>query len=1077
MSQVNTPDLIITKANEYIKMGDKENALSIINDYFNNNKKKFWSKAMESLINQYIYLSIDLSKIKYLKEALNFTRGLTQTTSIDTFKSIISKTQKTAEEKFNEAVSNLKGVQVEITDLENDDDRDETMFFGTPESKEQEELVSKEKFIWETYKSLIDFCKINDKLFDLYSSILIAAFKFCREYKRTVEFKRLSDSVRNYLQTLIRTEKRQNFQNKVQISKFSILKNLIDTRLYLIESAIDLELWMDAFKTVEDTVYLLDKVEGLKRVNEEKRQKALIQYKLKLYNSMQKLLWISGYPLYHSYANILLKKVDLFSKRKDLPIEESIINSCNLNEINEKIILAILATPLKDFYTNFDKYGEDIYNQLNDTDTETCRKMMNILKIRNLPSRKDLISNLGSLNVLNDCKNTFIKDFFECFENTVNPISLCRNGKEYLDQIINLKNPIFDKYIEKIKKNIVIKSIYIFSKKYENISFDRIKKLFTPFGYDDLQIEDILLEIGRGDYIKFKIDHMNKLIDFRVYDNNTELFNANFHNFISNGKNLVKDITNYLCPTKIKELTEKVSSKLKKLHNESFKDTKEILDLDEQETAELKSYGSKRRNAIFDLKETTLQKREAERQERIEKERAEKILLKDQQKQKELELQIKKYVIDLLRKYTNVIEVNGKKMKLDEALKDINNIREEILIQQLQTEEMEFGKVKGRKLKELSQNKDYILREYRRREIEKYEEKLKKEEEEIKKAKEEKEKKLKEEKEKKEDVSKYIEFNNKYFDSLREERMNQYKTNIEIFKDNLNQKVSVDLYNEVNTQFTKFYEEFHKMEIEQENKKKRSERWEAPRRNYSSDRYGGYGYGYGYDRYNQGVNEFKRASNYEKLVIDQPKSTDKYGSNVNEFKRGANFEKNQKETSASKDEGFQRSAKAVKKEEPKKETEKWGRGTAAQSNSPPINEFKRGSNAPKKEETKKEEPKKETEKWGRGTAAPKKEEPKKEETKKEEPKKDTGKWGRGAAAPSTPSTTEFKRGANAPKKEEPKKEEPKKETEKWGRGGGDKASTKDSGFTRGAKANEFNRGGNASTKTETENKGGRKWKK
>jgi translation initiation factor 3 subunit A len=118
-----------------------------------------------------------------------------------------------------------------------------------------------QKFIWETYKILLDFTKTNSKLLFLYTEILKAAFLFCKANKRKVEFKRLCDSVRGYLQTLIKTEKRGMFLNKVQISNPKVLKTLIEIRINLLDTAIELEQWQESFKTAEDILYLMDKFE------------------------------------------------------------------------------------------------------------------------------------------------------------------------------------------------------------------------------------------------------------------------------------------------------------------------------------------------------------------------------------------------------------------------------------------------------------------------------------------------------------------------------------------------------------------------------------------------------------------------------------------------------------------------------------------------------------------------------------------------------------------------------------------------------------------------------------------------
>ena len=124
MNQMNTPEAILAKVNDFIKNNDNENALIVINDFLNNNKKKMWSSSMETLIKKFIELSVSQNKLKYLKEALNFYKGLSQGVNIDSFSAVLSKTKELVEEKFLKALKSFQGVQIEINDLDEDNQDD-----------------------------------------------------------------------------------------------------------------------------------------------------------------------------------------------------------------------------------------------------------------------------------------------------------------------------------------------------------------------------------------------------------------------------------------------------------------------------------------------------------------------------------------------------------------------------------------------------------------------------------------------------------------------------------------------------------------------------------------------------------------------------------------------------------------------------------------------------------------------------------------------------------------------------------------------------------------------------------------
>jgi hypothetical protein len=159
---------------------------------------------------------------------------------------------------------------------------------------------------------------------------------------------------------------------------------------------------------------------------------------------------------------------------------------------------------------------------------------------------------------------------------------------------------------------------------------------------DEIELEEILNEIARIGYIKYKIDHRKSLIQFKIYDNTTEAFSRTFKNFINEGKYIIKDITLYLNPNKCEKIQEKVENKLQKMKNESISKAHEIIEENAYDLRKLKRFIVRRKTAIFDSKDATLNQKEKEKEKRITKEIEEKIMKKDKQKRKELELQMKK---------------------------------------------------------------------------------------------------------------------------------------------------------------------------------------------------------------------------------------------------------------------------------------------------------------------------------------------------------------------------------------------------------------------------------------------------
>jgi hypothetical protein len=106
MNQMITPEATYTSALEFIKINDEDNAISTINDFIVNSKKKFWTSTHETIIFLYIDLLIKKNKSKLLKEALNYYRNISQTGNIESFQAVISKTKELIEEKYSKFQKN-----------------------------------------------------------------------------------------------------------------------------------------------------------------------------------------------------------------------------------------------------------------------------------------------------------------------------------------------------------------------------------------------------------------------------------------------------------------------------------------------------------------------------------------------------------------------------------------------------------------------------------------------------------------------------------------------------------------------------------------------------------------------------------------------------------------------------------------------------------------------------------------------------------------------------------------------------------------------------------------------------------
>ncbi|WJX33802.1 Eukaryotic translation initiation factor 3 subunit A [Trifolium repens] len=75
------------------------------------------------------------------------------------------------------------------------------------------------------------------------------AFQFCKQYKRTTEFRRLCEIIINHLANL---NKYRDQRDRLDLSASESLQLYLDTRFEQLKIATELELWQEAFRYVED---------------------------------------------------------------------------------------------------------------------------------------------------------------------------------------------------------------------------------------------------------------------------------------------------------------------------------------------------------------------------------------------------------------------------------------------------------------------------------------------------------------------------------------------------------------------------------------------------------------------------------------------------------------------------------------------------------------------------------------------------------------------------------------------------------------------------------------------------------
>lgn len=115
------------------------------------------------------------------------------------------------------------------------------------------------------------------------------AFRFCLKYQRKVEFRRLCETLRLHLSNVA---KYAHQQHSINLSDPDTLQHHLDTRFAQLNTSVELELWQEAFRSVEDVHNLLT------LAKKAPRPAMMANY----YEKLTKIFLMSGNALYHAAA-------------------------------------------------------------------------------------------------------------------------------------------------------------------------------------------------------------------------------------------------------------------------------------------------------------------------------------------------------------------------------------------------------------------------------------------------------------------------------------------------------------------------------------------------------------------------------------------------------------------------------------------------------------------------------------------------------------------------------------------------------------------------------------------------------
>ncbi|KAI3944953.1 hypothetical protein MKW92_051050 [Papaver armeniacum] len=512
MATFGKPENALKRAEELIHVGQMQAALQVLHDVITSKRYRAWQKTLERIMFKYVELCVEMRRGRFAKDGLIQYRIVCQQVNVGSLEEVIKHFLHLSTEKAENAKSQAEALEeaLDVDDLEADKRTEDLMlsYVGGEKGKDRSdrELVTPWfKFLWETYRTVLDILRNNSKLEALYAMTAHRAFQFCKQYKRTTEFRRLCEIIRNHLANL---NKYKDQRDRPDLLLPESLQLYQDTRFEQLKVATDLELWQEAFRSVEDIHSLMCMVKKIPKPS------LMVVY----YGKLTEIFRVSDSQLYNAYA-----WSKLFSLQKSYNRH---LTQKDLQLIASSVVLAALSV------TPYDRgYGAS-HLEL-DNEKERNLRMANLIGFsldpkrdsREVLSRSALLSELVSKGVL-ACASPEVKELYNLLEHEFLPLNLASRVQPLLGSISNVGGKIssassvpevqLSYYVPALKKLATLRLLQQVSQVYQTMKIEVLSKMI-PF-FDFSVVEKISVDAIKSNFIAMKVDHQKGAVLFGSLD-------------------------------------------------------------------------------------------------------------------------------------------------------------------------------------------------------------------------------------------------------------------------------------------------------------------------------------------------------------------------------------------------------------------------------------------------------------------------------------------------------------------------------------------------------------------------------
>ncbi|KAI5868009.1 eukaryotic translation initiation factor 3 subunit A [Durotheca rogersii] len=508
------PENVLKRAQELIGVTQTPAALNLLHDHITSKRSRNVPIAsLEPVMLLLVELSVEQKKGKLAKDALYSYKNIAQNSNISTIELVLKKFIELAAEKVTEAQKRADELQssIEATATAIDDldasETPESILLATVSGEQSRDRTERAvvtpwlKFLWEAYRTVLDILRNNARLETLYQSTAMQAFDFCLKYQRKTEFRRLCELLRNHVQT---AAKYSSQMHAINLNDPDTLQRHLETRFQQLNVAVELELWQEAFRSVEDIHTLL---------NLSKRPPKNIMM-ANYYEKLTRIFLVGENYLFHAaawsrYYSLLRQSAALVATGQTKKADNPSATDADLQKAASFVLLSALSIPVistsrsRGAMVDFDEAKKNKNSRLT-----------HLLGMSTAPTRAGLFRDALSKSLLKRARPE-IRDLYNILEVDFHPLSICQKISPILTKIG--ADAEMEKYILPLQQVILTRLFQQLSQVYESVDLAFVESLAQfpdPFQITLGTIEKFIMNGNKKGDLSIRMDHATGILNF-----------------------------------------------------------------------------------------------------------------------------------------------------------------------------------------------------------------------------------------------------------------------------------------------------------------------------------------------------------------------------------------------------------------------------------------------------------------------------------------------------------------------------------------------------------------------------------